>query len=80
MVLKSLCGCGACANAVSACFGTNLTTLMCFFFMYNKIFKNVYEKLKSEVIQDVNFMHFCKSECEFVIAKSNIYIKWMQNK
>ena len=54
---------------------------MCFFHLQKYVkerLKNQDEQIKSEVIKDVNFMHFCKSEFEFVIAKYNIYNKWIQ--
>jgi hypothetical protein len=54
---------------------------MCFFHL-QKIFKerlkNQDAQIKSEIIKDVNFMHFCKSEFEFAIAKYNIYNKWIK--
>ena len=34
--------------------------------------------LKS-IIQDINYMHFCKNEVEFTIAKNNIYNKWLND-
>ena len=71
--------CGACANGLEACFGPNIVILMCYFHVQKNVkeyLKSVCEKLRSEVVEDVSYMHFCRSELEFIIAKFNIYQKW----
>lgn len=35
--------------------------------------------MKSEIVSDINYMHFCKNINEFEIAKFNIYKKWDNN-
>ncbi len=38
--------------------------------------KGVDEKLKSEIVADIKFMHYCRNIYEFEIYKFNIYNKW----
>jgi hypothetical protein len=74
--------CGASANAASKFFGPNLNILMCFFHVIKNCkehLKGVDEKLKSHVVNDINYLHFCRNEFEFKIAKYNIYEKWVAN-
>ena len=47
---------------------------MCFFHLQKNVkehLKNIDKKLKTDVIADVSYMHYCKNEMEFVIAKKN---------
>jgi len=50
------------------------------------VVKNIKERLKGcdEVvrtgkIKDINYLHFCRNDFEFKIAKHNIYTKWITN-
>ena len=71
--------CGACANAATNCLGPNMKILMCFFHVMKNVkerLKCVDEAVKHGIVKDINYLHFCKNEFEFTLAKHNIYNKW----
>ncbi len=55
---------------------------MCFFHVQKNVkeyLKNKDEKIKAEIVKDLNFMHFCRNVVVFTVAKSSIYKKWDEN-
>ena len=74
--------CGACGNAAVACLGSNLKILMCLFHVQKNVkeyLKNKDEKIKVEIVKDLNFLHFSRNKIEFTLSKSSIYKKWDEN-
>jgi hypothetical protein len=62
-----------------AIFGPNIVILMCYFHVQKNVkeyLKSFEEKIRTEVLEDISYMHFCRNEYEFIIAKLNIYQKW----
>jgi hypothetical protein len=39
--------------------------------------KGVDEKIKTEIVKDINNMHLCRNIFEFEVCKSKIYNKWI---
>lgn len=74
--------CGASANAAISCLGPNIKILMCYFHVVKNVkelLKGINENIKSGIVKDLNYMHFCRNQFEFEIAKYNIYKKWEVN-
>jgi hypothetical protein len=66
-------------NAASEWFDPNFKILMCFFHVIKNCKeqrKGVNEKLKSEDVNDINYLGICHNEFEFKIVKYNTYEKW----
>jgi hypothetical protein len=71
--------CGASFNAANLSLGPNIKILMCYFHVLKNVkedLKGVDEKIKSEIVADIKFMHYCRNIYEFEICKFNIYNKW----
>jgi hypothetical protein len=63
-------------------FGQIIERFICFFHVQKNVkeyLKNKDEKIKAEIVKDLNFMHFCRNVVEFTVAKSSIYKKWDEN-
>jgi hypothetical protein len=72
--------CGASFNAANSKLGPNIKILMCFFHVLKNVkehLKGVDEKIKTEIVKDINYMHFCRNIFEFEVCKSKIYNKWI---
>ncbi len=62
--------CGASFNAANSKLGPNIKILMCFFHVLKNVkehLKGVDEKIKTEIVKDINYMHLCRNIFEFEV-------------